>query len=481
MKKTFNFSIIFTLMILFSLPVMAEDVFINFNEEKIEGGNTSNITHVVGDFTFTATKESGSSFPAHHSQDKDLRLYAKNKLVISSEKAFNSIVFNISTRGLRQWAELLPDKGEVKVNKENKTVTWTTPEPLQSVEFTVGAKNTYGTGTNQNGQFFFNSVKITVADENTEIVQAPTFSHETGNYLQPFNLELSAPEGYKIYYTLDLTIPNNTKELYTAPIPITQTTIVKAVAYSASGKKSFEVTHTYTFPALRSNINEMKGLAPKSVAKLTLDNAVVLAVAKDRIFIADATGGILFYKTGLDYTPGTVLNGSIIGMYDTFHDLPQIVKAGEDTNNSQIEATTGAPATAKEITLDELENPANLCTLVKISGVTIDIIDNKLYVIHGDKRFEIYNNTLKGIPDGTEIIKGSTNNTITAIVSIYDGKYQLLPTTTDGLQIVTTGIEKPFAHETKSNSEALYNIAGQRVNAGYKGMVVKNGRKYIKK
>ena len=46
--------------------------------------------------------------------------------------------------------------------------------------------------------------------------------------------------------------------------------------------------------------------------------------------------------------------------------------------------------------------------------------------------------------------------------------------TTDGISIVAGG-SKPA-----TGSEATYNLAGQRVGKSYKGIVVKDGRKYVK-
>ena len=43
---------------------------------------------------------------------------------------------------------------------------------------------------------------------------------------------------------------------------------------------------------------------------------------------------------------------------------------------------------------------------------------------------------------------------------------------------MSTGIEGVEAHKAAAG-EAIYNLAGQRVSKAYKGVVVKNGRKYI--
>lgn len=45
----------------------------------------------------------------------------------------------------------------------------------------------------------------------------------------------------------------------------------------------------------------------------------------------------------------------------------------------------------------------------------------------------------------------------------------------------TTGINGITASDAEQNGTALYNLAGQRVAKGYKGLVIKNGKKYLVK
>ncbi|MBQ8714694.1 MAG: hypothetical protein IJ552_05720 [Prevotella sp.] len=44
-----------------------------------------------------------------------------------------------------------------------------------------------------------------------------------------------------------------------------------------------------------------------------------------------------------------------------------------------------------------------------------------------------------------------------------------------------TGIQNVKAADVKSANDAIYNLAGQKVNENYKGIVIKNGKKYIQK
>lgn len=68
-----------------------------------------------------------------------------------------------------------------------------------------------------------------------------TFSRESGFYEEPFELELSAPIGTKIYYTLDGSVPDENAFLYTAPIVIEDATIHPNV-YSMRTDTAYETT-----------------------------------------------------------------------------------------------------------------------------------------------------------------------------------------------------------------------------------------------
>lgn len=144
------------LLVLVSAAVMAQTT-IDFT--KLTWSNPL----VQSPYTFSADNNSGSTTPTQNPNSKDIRLYAKNSLTISTSSGkICKIVFHISTNGLKQWADFTPNNGSVTVSKEKQTATWENAEGATSVTFTVGAKCKYGTAaTTKAGQFFFNSVDIT--------------------------------------------------------------------------------------------------------------------------------------------------------------------------------------------------------------------------------------------------------------------------------------------------------------------------------
>lgn len=129
---------------------------IDFTKVTWNGGYTEK------PYTFKADKSNGSASPTQNDNAKDIRLYAKNKLTVSTTgKKIVKIVFKISTAGKKQWAELTATTGSVVADKANSIAIWENAEGATSVTFTVGDKCKYGTaGTSKAGQFFFNSVDI---------------------------------------------------------------------------------------------------------------------------------------------------------------------------------------------------------------------------------------------------------------------------------------------------------------------------------
>lgn len=132
---------------------------------------------VQSPYTFSAEKNSGSTAPTQNGNTKDIRLYAKNSLTVStSSEKMCTIVFHISKKGLDQWAEFTPNNGSVTVSTEKQTATWENKEGATSVTFIVGDKSKYGTkGTSKSGQFCFDSVDITTLGGSSATSTSLTF------------------------------------------------------------------------------------------------------------------------------------------------------------------------------------------------------------------------------------------------------------------------------------------------------------------
>ena len=123
------------------------------------------ISYTSGDYTISATKETGSSSPTVNATATDFRSYAKNQVMVSnSQENIKKLVFHISAAGKKRWAELSASEGAVTHDVANGVIIW--EGDAQFVMFGVGEKAVYGTdGAAKAGQFNFSSVTAyTAAD-----------------------------------------------------------------------------------------------------------------------------------------------------------------------------------------------------------------------------------------------------------------------------------------------------------------------------
>lgn len=122
------------------------------------------------------------------------------------------------------------------------------------------------------------------------MVTSPTASDAAGNYTKALDLEITSPDGYAIYYTLDGSNPTVKSTLYTAMIHLVKgTTTVKAVAVNNIGTASdiLELKYVIEYkapdapelsPATGKTYEEgqkitITNLKPGDTAYYTLDNS----------------------------------------------------------------------------------------------------------------------------------------------------------------------------------------------------------------
>ena len=123
------------------------------------------ISLASGNYTISASKETGSDSPTVNATSLDFRSYAKNLVLVSnSQENIKKLVFHISAQGKKRWTELSPSEGAVTHDVANGNVIW--EGDAQNIIFGVGEKAVYGTdGATKAGQLAFSSVTAyTAAD-----------------------------------------------------------------------------------------------------------------------------------------------------------------------------------------------------------------------------------------------------------------------------------------------------------------------------
>lgn len=220
------------------------------------------------------------------------------------------------------------------------------------------------------------------------------------------------------------------------------------------------------------NIAAFKAIGAGNKAILTLKDAQVQYVnGTNDMYIVDATGGIDIYKGGLTYTAGQILNGTIEGSYAEFNKLPELTSI----TASDITATDGT-VTPVEMTIEDAVKTENVCKLVTIKTITLVEAaegNHTNYYTDEDKAMQIYDKFKVGYTPNTESAMDYTG-----ILIPYNSKIELCPT------VAPTSTSSNISAITADDANAdapVYNLAGQRVGKNAKGVLIKNGKKYVVK
>lgn len=283
-------------------------------------------------------------------------------------------------------------------------------------------------------------------------VAAPTFDPEGGEYTEAQSVTIScATEDVDIFYTLDGTDPTDESDLYSGAITISETATLKAIAYNADGESSevTSATYTITAPATAANIAEFKALDDGTVATLTLTNAQVLFAQGNNIIVADASGGIVFFKTNLGYKQWDVLNGTIKAEYSLYNGIPELTAVEE----SNITVTVGEETEPTEFAAtDAIE--ANICRYyTKMSEVKLAAGSNAksfTATLPDGSTFAVYNQLGVELTTPTE---GTAYN-VYGVLGRYNKNFQFWP------------IADFEVAETKADPELAFDPTTVNLNVG---------------
>lgn len=158
MKKTLLFLFAF---VLAAVNMMAQnEVVIKWaGADAWTAGEANTLQYVQDPFTVTLAKAEGTTDPVVNADKNDARVYAKGTVnVVTTGENMTQVVFAVSAKGKFQLAKITANVGEVVVNADAQTVTWT--GAAKDVTFTVGEKADFGTKPTKAGQLCFDNITV---------------------------------------------------------------------------------------------------------------------------------------------------------------------------------------------------------------------------------------------------------------------------------------------------------------------------------
>ncbi|MFA7546949.1 MAG: chitobiase/beta-hexosaminidase C-terminal domain-containing protein [Candidatus Cloacimonadaceae bacterium] len=217
----------------------------------------------------------------------------------------------------------------------------------------------------------------TFAPNTGNMVATPSFDPPAGVYTQPISVTIScATDGASIYYSTDGSTPNASSTLYTAPIAISTSTSLKAIAMAPEMDASIVATANYSFPV---NVPSLSVLASSPADGSTiyhLSGEVVLTFQqpfRNQKFVQDSGAGILIDDDNgvitSTYNIGDGITG-IMGKMSEYGGMLQFVP----TSNPGVATSSGNPIVPIVVSFDNLYNHFNTyrSRVVKVMGVEFE-------------------------------------------------------------------------------------------------------------
>lgn len=218
---------------------------------------------------------------------------------------------------------------------------------------------------------------------------------------------------------------------------------------------------------------------------LTLTNAKVTYVNEYNgtinTYVREGDAAIELRTLGFNMPVNSILTGKVKVDLKFNYGVPYLAaNAGTDDESITVTESTEAAQPIEATVADILANKY-LNDLVTIKGFTFSKEEYQegrfnYYANDGEQKIMIYDkfNKVGGVAELTE---GEKYNVVGLYGAIFKGTPEIIPT--QAVMPTSTGISNITV--TTENNAPVYNLAGQKVNGSYKGIVIKNGKKMIKK
>ena len=235
---------------------------------------------------------------------------------------------------------------------------------------------------------------------------------------------------------------------------------------------SYDESTAIDVPETEATIAELYTFtSPTSDIKLTITNGKVVYVNGNSAYVRDGAKAIYFYNTGLSLPLNAEVSGTVNVDLDIYNGLHEVKKNSKTSADNLTITESSEEAVPVEATFDKLASKDYTNDLIIIKNQSVIEDDGKWYIQNGDAKIQLF----KKNADYSSYVSDTKKYDIIAIATVYNSNAQLTPISFSE----TTGIQN-LTIDTDVNAP-MYNLKGERVDANYRGVVIKGGKKTIQK
>ena len=223
------------------------------------------------------------------------------------------------------------------------------------------------------------------------------------------------------------------------------------------------------------DIAQFKQLGGEAMLRLT--DAQVTYVYGTNVYLRDASAAIVLSNCGFSLKAGNVLNGSVFGAYAESNKMPQFMPVGNKTTSEDFTVASGSTPRGRHVWLRDLTE-ADYADMVVVDTVRL-VRDNGVWAVSGSHRARLNNSFgLRNVK-----VPSTIDGKYFSVTAIF-GTNMLNGEVIDELKLLKSPTEVPAPSGISSvtvdpEPRKTFNLAGQRVADGYRGIVVTEGRKVV--
>ena len=353
-------------------------------------------------------------------------------------------------------------------------------------EFNIGSGkyNVTGWFNDATATNYAATIKATEAARVVNYLAAPTISGED-NFAESTTVTITADAAATIYYTTDGTTPTTESDVYTEPFVITETTTVMAIAAyedivsevaSQTFNKGEEIQYNdQTIAELNPRRDREENI------RLNVENAKVVYVRENPyvggndIALRQDGKAVMLYASTLDLPLNSTVSGTVKFNFYGMAGIPQLREIDGVTTAADLQVTESAetaldPTEATFSDVDEHRADLVVFRTVKVvnteSGYAIEKDGQQIVFVSKDESFDV--NTL---------IKDDTTYDVTLWYNGYMNEAPYMEfVSADNETNGIYGIDANYGEDGNT-----YNLQGIKVNKNYRGVVIRDGKKFVQK